>query len=867
MIEFSIAEAAAKGRRKMEEASFLRQPGRSAEPEVKDEDKKRFVEPLAQLMMDCGVGRKGKAATSDEEVFSLLVREAMRVVEATEIPTLHKAVTAAKEVRKYLESRAVETGMHTELGEIEPTALKEFIEQSYDQVRAVEAMSWLRSNLRLSWPIDKVDKLSNYGASLTNNECKRATAAQPSMIRDLEEAMVVGAESGHPFWLALLASWLQAMANLSLDQVLHNSVPAELFSDWILFRWLGKDRGLRKGFYWGVPAETAGGYNWTTKFLEAYNQRRQSDAGKAMMDMIFRTDTFEFIHRKEVCATSRDAVAGGLGDPEMVTSSIWRELLPTMAVHLKFSAKERTAVVMRADVPQRYIKVAGDEVPVTSGYAEKKEGKSRTCKLICAAVFSSLASKNIRTFDEVSSQQWEELAIAATTKVMSKPMEVDVVWRNPDMEELGGCLKMKKSQVVVPGPIAGYHLALRSRDGRRYCGDFQHGSCRGGEECQLGSHRCAIVLRRRGICHGDHPGSECKIVKRRAVFEEEDPQGKPARKKVKAEVRAEQPVREPGARGACKAEFTADSSQLVYKKGTSRGPADPAELNTPEHVEDYSIMRRWLYQRRGDFLSPELPRLVAKVCKEEGRGELWLGPFPKAQRMDIIKETKPSIQIYCLAQSLMDTQAEPGGEWEMLIPRTRLLRFEMVNPHRRRADLRALRACVIHSLRQGDNAYVHGTSGTSEAPMAAALLSAMLMKISFEAAQSIISRTRNVNRGKKERRMQDPWIDIALGGGVPKGVIPWGFARQFRHDKVVVHAMTVIDGGMEPICCCKEGDKRRHGRKRTRAGQRCGRHSITVGSVEKAVNQFGGRFCGDCESRLRASLRIQVERFFGQAEC
>jgi len=378
------------------------------------------------------------------------------------------------------------------------------------------------------------------------------------------------------------------------------------------------------------------------------------------------------------------------------------------------------------------------------------------------------------------------------------------------------------------------------------------------------------VFRRRGICHGDHPGSECKIFKRRAVFEEEDPQGKPARKKVKVEVLAEQPVKEPGARGACKAEFTADSNQLVYKKGTSRGPADPEKVNTPEHVEDDSIMRRLLpklsevrYQRQGDFISPELPRLVAKVCKEKGKGELWLGPLPTAQRMDIIKETKPSIQIYCFAQSLMDTQAEPGGEWGMPIPWTRPLRFEMANPRRRRIDLRALRACVIHSLRQGDNAYVHGISGTSEAPMAAALLSAMLMKISFEAAQSIISQTRNVSWGKKERCMQDPWIDIALGEGVPKGVIPWGFARQFRHDEVVVHAMTVIEGGTEPICCCKEGDKRRHGRRRGMAWQGCGRDSITVGSVEKAVNQFGGRFCGDCESRLRASLRIQVERFFG----
>ena len=103
---------------------------------------------------------------------------------------------------------------------------------------------------------------------------------------------------------------------------------------------------------------------------------------------------------------------------------------------------------------------------------------------------------------------------------------------------------------------------------------------------------------------------------------------------------------------------------------------------------DDSIMRRMLpslwgkrYTRRGNRISPEPPRLVAKVCEEEGRGELWLGPLPTAQRMDRITETKYSIQIYCFRKDPTDVQVEWDGTGEagMLIPNTVSFRCEMSN--------------------------------------------------------------------------------------------------------------------------------------------------------------------------------------------
>ena len=48
----------------------------------------------------------------------------------------------------------------------------------------------------------------------------------------------------------------------------------------------GNQKHDRAGFYWGVPSETSRGYNWTIKFLEEYDKRRQSEVGKKMMGMI-----------------------------------------------------------------------------------------------------------------------------------------------------------------------------------------------------------------------------------------------------------------------------------------------------------------------------------------------------------------------------------------------------------------------------------------------------------------------------------------------------------------------------------------------------------------------------------------------------
>jgi hypothetical protein len=280
----------------------------------------------------------------------------------------------------------------------------------------------------------------------------------------------------------------------------------------------------------------------------------------------------------------------------------------------------------------------------------------------------------------------------------------------------------------------------------------------------------------------------------------------------------------------------------------------------PKHVQDDSIMKRMLPELqkekgevRGNRINPEPPRLVAKIHSDEGKGELWLGPLPTAQRMDQIMQTKPSIQIYCFLKDPTEVQVEQDSGEGMYIPGTVPFRCEMSNPHSRLQDMRMLKSCLVNSLRQGDNAYVHCISGITRAPIAAAVMSAMLMGISFAEAKGIIDQTRNVSFASGSR-LEGAWIDRVLRESVTNAEVPTGFScAGANKDDIVVHATTLVDGGTEPICRWKKGS----------AGKRDFKGNImTTETIERASNQFGGRFCTNCHALLKASLKVQVERFY-----
>ena len=167
--------------------------------------------------------------------------------------------------------------------------------------------------------------------------------------------------------------------------------------------------------------------------------------------------------------------------------------------------------------------------------------------------------------------------------------------------------------------------------------------------------------------------------------------------------------------------------------------------------------------------------------------------------------------------------------------------------------MRSLKLCLVNALRQGDNAYVYRISGVTRAPMAAAAMGAVLMGISFGEAEGIINQTRKLDSASEEQ-LQGACTERVLHEGVANAEVPTGFSCCVANqDDIVVHATTSVDRGTEPICRWKKGA----------TGKRNFKGNVmTVETVEQASSQFGGRFCFNCQALLRASLRLQVERFY-----
>ena len=127
-------------------------------------------------------------------------------------------------------------------------------------------------------------------------------------------------------------------------------------------------------------------------------------------------------------------------NPDQLRPGSWAKTLPTIATYLNLSHTERLSPGLSHDAGE-----GGDEEPITSRYAEANKGLSRHCKTICAAALTSLAKRDVQTFNDLTYKDWEELAESARFEAGLKSLDANAVWRNPDITKSKGGSKMKKS--------------------------------------------------------------------------------------------------------------------------------------------------------------------------------------------------------------------------------------------------------------------------------------------------------------------------------------------------------------------------------------------------------------------------------------
>jgi len=187
----------------------------------------------------------------------------------------------------------------------------------------------------------------------------------------------------------------------------------------------------------------------------------------------------------------------------------------------------------------------------------------------------------------------------------------------------------------------------------------------------------------------------------------------------------------------------------------------------------------------------------------------------------------------------------------------------MSNANVRAKHMEATMDCVINSVRQGDNVYVHCVSGLSRGPVAAMILSAELMGISMDDARWWVNHARNVKDERGSWRnyghcedMDGPWIAKILRYDTAVIIIPTCFACDGALHKTpggytaIVHAANIHSDVAVPLCSSGKGASEY-------ISYPLSDIQTTVGMAQ-AARQFGGNFCEQCEPLLSASSRAQV---------
>ena len=850
-----------------------------------EEKLSRFSQLLVDVMVESLRKPAGSNATSQENLNSLM-RRADRVVKASEVPTLHRAVTTAGELRDALQARQPPI----QFKDLEAAILENFLWEHKSKSRATSAVTWLVRNCALDWPIENIEKPVVSKASVVGLDSEQAAVAQPCMLFALEDAAELAAEQNSSTWLALLGSWLQAAGDMRLVHVLRRSFPVERYPQWVLFFCTrGKQRHNRSGFYWGVPTQFSSGYDWTVKFFEVYEARRAALPDEKTPGICFEVGSWKYIAAVTINNISMRSVSEVVDNPERLTTYSWRRMVPTLAFRLGFDAKERLAVGDWKDNSR-----ARDEAPITLRYAEGKAGMSRHLKMVLHSAFSDLRKRKLQDWDDLPEATWQIVAKQSREAISEQVLSTEPVWRNPELVEGDKGFKVKEKS-SFPASLNGVPLMPRTRMGEKFCAEYQADTCTrpitevlGGhpQACAKGLHRCAAEMRGGRACLGRHPGSQCQQKRRHAKpFDAAEPPAKKAKPgdaapKPKFKVH---PGPKPRVNFRDKAEeVPLGDPQQPMPKAPDRAPGKRIACGYSD--EHFVARKNELMEKkprmRGNRIEPEDPTLIAKVRPEPGKGEIWLGGLPTDSRMRDILGMDPSIQVGCFKKHPHENWVDNSdrcGTQGRYIPNTQYFKLEMSNPKVRPADFRRLRDPVMNSLAQGDNVYIHCISGLSRGPVGGAVLSAMAMNISFERAMRHIEDVRNIKRDDGEERMEGQWINDILSEGYSE----WEAAPLFICSTArptqppLVHVGSVTwPGGMGPpaqaeVYPASDQADTPVARPACRWKQKRGEALVFKGSfgvarsVAESQRMFGGDFCCQCYHLAKCSVAVEVDRVYG----
>lgn len=762
------------------------------------------------------------------------LRLGQRLVTGSEPVTVSNALKTSSELEAFMASRSrpwppshvdLDSFLHSKSGTPAPC-------------RALNSLRWWCKQGQLSW---ELSQLTAPTARSRKTSKQQAIVVEPPMIPYLEEKIERLHATGEERWSALLGSWITAFGVLRYRHIARSS-PRRLTKSTLHCRCSkGKQRRLREGFAFCIPAVFSTGWPWAQHLLTAYD--KLPPALRATAGLCFdRTGCAWPL--QEVTLITREVFVGQIEQPDTLTSYSWRRLASTVGHMLNWQPTQLASLgdwQNKRDMPE--------EAAMPLHYSGARYQQSLRSKHLVLASFSILS--RFESWDLVSQEaldQIKTLSPGFTDKAVNQ--DSSMLWAVPPSPEelrsrfnLTTALKSRAAQArkqhedshtvkTMPSAIQGRTMSAFMKNGTPLCSAFQSGVCgRSEDECR-GAHRCAAVLRSGRVCGGRHPGCECRD-KRVVLVNPAPTTPQPITEPPVPPL----PVRSPDLRRPSEpAHPPSKRSRKNEEASSSSQPAAPTPVIQVEIEDDEVAEAKYDRWATGKGKTAQEP---SKIWRSQQGGTLWLGGLPVASTAH--KFPAATLQVCCFSKPV---KAKGGVQ----LPNSKMITIAPSTKRSREAEWRVGWPLIKQTLFAAEDVYVHCMAGRHRGGGIAVLCRALLANESLEEAETAIAKVRDIDlRGLWQDHTIAEWMASMKRTSMVGQPLPpiTGFMATARS-----HTHLMVTGGV-PLC--------HHKQQAEKATDRLTQPLTTTDEWEAAA--WSRPLCQACLGRAPASVQLRLEKF------
>eukprot|EP00435_Cladocopium_sp_Y103_P050896 s279_g15.t1 len=661
------------------------------------------------------------------------------VLQRHEHETLKKVVTTWLELKGWTESRALDAGRLT----ASDVAL--FVQDSRAPSRVIPSLQFLTKNLYLKLDLTLATALQKATKSAIGIGQHQAPVVQPILLARLEEAIANAIVTDNDKWLGLFGNWCVAMgcvrwAHIQRSRLLQMTQYSLI---WECMR--GKQRLRRCGFYWSCPRYSVfDGHDFSQAFVNVAETLPSDFAAIAFQ----LHDHAEIPHR---VAKSQVALALAVevepDDLRRITSKSWRQLSVTWSFLSELDPTQVCALGNWLDTTEKGVNITPWR------YHRGKQQQAQSLKLLLRLCLRSLVVG-------FKCSSWHNMSPALAKQVLEdqRPMLPDE--DNTIVFEQVSTKKLVTEQVVrLRNQVKNNTFLIKLKSTRGVPSSSSEltespamdSTAPAGESSEPSDRvpvkaRPPLPLQRPALL-----GSSPRPVLRPAVL---PPGVRPA---AGARVPVPEP-KHPPRRGGVPEPARPPRPALAKASSSMRLPGyavhdRPHAFNPDEYFDELARNLLARVQHSGD---PAPPTMDHNYKEDRLIPAIILGPLAKASMAKFFKEHNVKMVITAFEESLTSRGGSvPEGVCTFQLPLTHYDRDKA-------SVLQAwqyIRKSILPTLEAGESVYIHCMAGVHTAPLAAAAITAMLTKTSFD---DQLARIGTLRRIEPHKVIKKPSMKMAM---------------------------------------------------------------------------------------------------------